>query len=128
MNYEVTSPEGVQNFESTEHTDDNGDAEFFIHGIGGGDPSVYLGDYDTVVTFEDEEGETGELSGEFSVVENAGQDPARDPDEQLEIDLTTNELYPGDTLEVSGTGFTPEGNVGLRSEEHTSELQSRFDL
>src|SRR5699024_928692 len=113
INYEVTSPEGVQNFESTEHTDDNGDAEFFIHGIEGGDPSVYLGDYDTVVTFEDEEGETGELSGEFSVVENAGQDPAPDPDEQLEIDLTTNELYPGDTLEVSGTGFTPEGNVGL---------------
>src|SRR5699024_9692473 len=39
--------------------------------------------------------------------------PTPDPDEQPEIDLTTNELYPGDTLEVSGTGFTPEGNVGL---------------
>lgn len=70
--YLVSGPENVNEFEQTGTADDEGVAEFVIHGFEVSDPEIYLGDYTTVVTYEDADGETAELQGNFSVVTGDG--------------------------------------------------------
>jgi len=78
ISYVVSGPEGVNDFEQTADVDDDGLVEFIIAGYDVSDPSVYLGDYTTVVTYEDENGENEELSGNFSVVTEDGETPGDD--------------------------------------------------
>ena len=130
IEYAVAAPEGVKDFDGTEIVDENGIASFSIHGFDGTTPETYVGDYTTVVTFEDEDGNTSELSGDFSVVEASGKeptpDPTPDPVEELQVELAKDELYPGDTLEVAGSGFTSEGTVEL-SWNPTTETSADAD-
>lgn len=78
ISYVVSGPEGVNDFEQTADVDDEGLVEFVIAGYDVSDPSVYLGDYTTVVTYEDENGANEELSGNFSVVTEDGETPGDD--------------------------------------------------
>src|SRR5699024_10432429 len=70
--YLVSVQEIVNEFDQTGTSDDEGVAEFVIHGFEVSDPEIYLGDYTTVVTYEDADGETAELQGNFSVVTGDG--------------------------------------------------------
>lgn len=72
VSYVVTGPENVNDFESSGTVDDNGVAEFVIYGPEMSNPAVFLGDYNTVVTYETQDGETGELHGSFAVVDGSG--------------------------------------------------------
>ena len=72
VTYAISGPEYVNDFESTKSADDDGVVSFVIHGFDVANPAVYLGDYTTVVTYEDDEGETQTLSGGFTVVDSDG--------------------------------------------------------
>src|SRR5699024_12611711 len=100
IEYAVAAPEGVKDFDGTEIVDENGIASFSIHGCDGTTPETYVGDYTTVVTGEDEDGNTSELSGESSVVEASDKAPTQDrtPDTgvELQVQLVKNRLEPGD--------------------------------
>src|SRR5699024_5883100 len=67
--YAVETPANIQPFSSSVLSDENGAAEFSIYGENADNPSVYLGDYTTIVTYVDEDGETQTLTANFSVVE-----------------------------------------------------------
>ncbi|GAA4106595.1 hypothetical protein GCM10022249_02520 [Enteractinococcus coprophilus] len=69
ISYAVTGPEYVSDFESTAPVEEDGVASFVIYGYDVANPSVYLGEYNTVVTYVDEDGEAQTLSGSFTVVD-----------------------------------------------------------
>lgn len=71
--YSVDTPENIEPFSSTAPAlaDEEGVSEFWIYGENVSDPSVYLGDYTTTVTYVDEEGQSQELTANFTVVEGA---------------------------------------------------------
>lgn len=69
ISYVVSGPEYVNDYESTADVDEDGVASFVIHGYDVADPAVYLGEYNTVVTYVDDAGETQTLSGNFTVVD-----------------------------------------------------------
>jgi len=97
----IDGPENVQTIERDETVDEHGIAEFVIYGYDISDPTNYLGVYDSSITIVDAEGEP--LEGSFEVVEGAQTNP--------EIDLNVDNAYPGDTVSVSGSGFTEDGDV-----------------
>src|SRR5699024_6283435 len=59
--------------------------------------------------------EDPEEPGEENPEEPGDEDPEEPGDEDQEVDLNlelgVNEAYPGDTVEVSGSGFTANGTV-----------------
>lgn len=69
ISYVVSGPEYVNDYESTADVDEDGVASFVIHGYDVADPAVYLGEYNTVVTYVDDAGETQTLNGSFTVVD-----------------------------------------------------------
>ena len=69
ISYAITGPEYVNDFESSADVEDDGVASFVIHGYDVANPSVYVGEYTTVVTYVDEEGDTQTLTGNFTVVD-----------------------------------------------------------
>src|SRR5699024_1381457 len=70
--YAVSGPEGVNDFEQSGTANEDGVAEFAIHGYEVSNPAVYLGDYTTVVSSVDQDGADVELTGNFSVVSGDG--------------------------------------------------------
>ena len=74
ISYVVSGPEYVNDYESTADVDEDGVASFVIHGYDVADPAVYLGEYNTVVTYVDDAGETQTLSGSFTVVDGDDDD------------------------------------------------------
>jgi len=104
VEYTVDTPEAISPFSDTDEADENGDLSFWIHGYETSDPSVYLGDYTTVVTFEDAEGETQELTAEFSVVEDDNTAaPVVDTDEPVSNDEDDDPAV-GSTTQLADTG------------------------
>ena len=69
--YVIAGPENVNDYESTETADEDGVAQFVIHGYEVANPAVYLGEYRTVVTYTEEDGDTAALNGTFTVVDGA---------------------------------------------------------
>lgn len=106
ITYVVTGPEGVSEFESSGYVNDDGTAEFVIYAPEISNPAVYLGEYTTVVTYENENGETGELQGNFSVVDPAGDAGAGDSGDQADpvADGEPVNLNGSDTLATTGAG------------------------
>lgn len=102
----VDGPEGVETVEREETVDASGVVEFDIYGYDSVDPTTYLGTYDAEITIVDSENEP--LRGSFEVVE--GNDDEA-PGEHEEISLSTDEAYPGDSLNITGSGFTPGDEV-----------------
>src|SRR5699024_11042260 len=127
----IAGPEGVESLNREAIADETGTASFVVFGFDTVDSaSVYLGTYESEITVEGSDGEP--LVGNFEVVEDAGgedpeepgeedpeepgeEDPEEPGDEDQELDLNlelgVNEAYPGDTVEVSGSGFTANGTV-----------------
>lgn len=99
----VDGPEGVQTVERDETANKNGVAEFVIYGYDLDDPTSYLGVYDTEITIVEDDADP--LQGNFEVIANQDNGPS--------IELGANSVYPGDTLSVTGSDFTPEGDVTL---------------
>src|SRR5699024_1963200 len=97
----VDGPENVQTIERDETVDEHGIAEFVIYGYDIDDPTNYLGVYDSEITIVD--GEADPLQGSFEVVEGDVTGP--------EIDLNVDNAYPGETVSVSGSGFSADGDV-----------------
>lgn len=92
VEYTVETPNNIVPFDSSGIADEEGVLEFWIHGYDIADPSVYLGNYTTTVTFEDVDGETQELSADFTVVDGTeGNDEGTDGDDQ---DDTGDEVTP----------------------------------
>lgn len=104
----VDGPEGVETVEREETVDDSGVVEFDIYGYDSVDPTTYLGTYDAEITIVDSENEP--LRGSFEVVEG-NDDDDETPGENEEISLSTDEAYPGDSLNITGSGFTPGDEV-----------------
>lgn len=77
----TSGPENVEDNLLTRIADDNGEVGFNIAGFDIADPSVYLGEYTTVVTFEDEDGEIHELSTSFTVVDGTSDDSGSGDDD-----------------------------------------------
>ncbi|MGO1536777.1 MAG: PT domain-containing protein, partial [Yaniella sp.] len=96
ITYVVTGPAGVNDFESTAVV--NGSAEFVIFAPEISNPSVYLGDYNTVVTYENAAGETEELQGSFTVVDGSGSSGSNDSDDQADPVVDT-----GDPVDMNGS-------------------------
>ena len=69
ISYVITGPEYVNDYESTATAEADGVASFVIHGYDVTNPAVYLGEYNTVVTYVDDEDETQTLTGSFTVVD-----------------------------------------------------------
>lgn len=113
----AVGPEGVQTIERDETANDAGIAEFVVYGYDNIDPTAYVGEYDVEVSIVESDAEA--LQGNFEVVatedddDDNGDDGEGTPDINPEVSLDVNEVYPGDTLNVSGSGFTPEGDVTL---------------
>lgn len=103
ITYTVTGPEGVNDFEQTRSVDENGVLEFVIHGFEGPNPEVYLGEYTTVVTFVNEDGETEQLTGSFSVV--TGEDDEAGTDE----DDDAAEPVADTSADINGTDLAQTG-------------------
>ncbi len=91
--YSVETPANIQPFSSSVLSDENGAAEFSIYGENADNPSVYVGDYTTTVTYEDEDGETQELTTSFSVVEasNDNGDVGGEEDDEVTPVVDTEE-------------------------------------
>lgn len=112
----TVGPEHVTDYAAVHTADDNGEITFRIVGFDTApDPSVYLGDYTTVVTFEDEDGDVTELEASFTVV--ADDDDPTPPEDDGDDDAASDDQEPaggvsdhkgGDELAqtgVSGTGL-----------------------
>ena len=82
ITYSVSGPEGVNDFENTDQVSDEGTADFVIYAPESSNPAAYLGEYTTVVTFENQDGETGQLQGNFTVVDGSGGTGAGANDDQ----------------------------------------------
>src|SRR5690625_825767 len=101
INYNVTAPETVRDLDGEETADADGNAGFYIYGPETLDPTVYLGDYSVTVTYEDEQGETQTLGPvDFTVVEDGPL-----------ITLESDEVYPGESLDMQVTNLSPDGEV-----------------
>ncbi|GAA2042170.1 hypothetical protein GCM10009720_23490 [Yaniella flava] len=100
--YAVSGPEGVNDFEQTETANDEGEAQFVIHGYEVANPAVYLGDYTTVVTSVDPDGNAVELTGNFSVVSDDGSaGDGSGPDGSGD--------YTGDPVDMNGSALAQTG-------------------
>lgn len=125
LEYSVDTPANIAPFSSSQPAvaNDEGEAEFWIHGYEGGNISSYLGDYTTVVTYEDEEDEEQELTASFSVVEaeddvvtpvvetedptDEPEDPADQPEEpvdEAEATETQDAAVEGDEEDTPAVG------------------------
>lgn len=102
ISYVVTGPEGINDFESTGVVDEEGVAEFVIYAPEISDPSPYLGDYTTVVTYETADGDTEELSGDFSVVSGSGGAGGADDGAEPVADTQPVDLNGDDNLARTG--------------------------
>lgn len=109
VSYTVTGPEGVTDFTQNRTADDEGVLEFVIHGFDVADPTVYLGDYTTVVTYDNEEDETAELSGSFAVVADDGTPAAGDGGDETP-DLGTDD---DSAAPAGGTSSNLNNDTGL---------------
>lgn len=109
VTYAISGPEYVNDFESTRTANDDGVVSFVIHGFDVANPAVYLGDYTTVVTYEDDEGETQTLSGSFTVVDSDGTAGGDSDDSEGTGGSTT----PVDINGVAGLAQTGATGVNL---------------
>ena len=115
----TVGPDSVTDYVAPHTADDNGEISFRIVGFDtASDPSVYLGDYTTVVAFEDEDGDDVELEASFTVVsDDDGAAPPEDEDGD-DDDAADDQEPAGDVSdeeagdELAETGVSNTG-VGL---------------
>lgn len=81
--YTVNGPEHVERITQSTAANDQGVVEFTIYGQEASATSAYLGDYTTTITFNEDNGISGELTGEFAVT---GQPPAGQPGDPDELE------------------------------------------
>lgn len=109
--YTVSGPENVNDFEQTGTADEEGVAEFVIHGFEVGDLDVYLGDYTTVVMYDDADGETAELQGDFAVVTGDGS-----TGNTVETASDGDSVDSGEPIDLNGSDQL--ANTGADSTQH----------
>jgi hypothetical protein len=106
----VTGPEGVNDYEDTELVDDEGRVEFVIYGFDVANPEVYLGEYNSVVTYIDEDGNSVELTGDFIVISGADDTAADATDD----DADTAAPAGGAPADLNGTSLADTGVNGAQ--------------
>ena len=109
ISYVVSGPEYVNDYESTADVDEDGVASFVIHGYDVADPAVYLGEYNTVVTYVDDAGETQTLNGSFTVVDGDDDSTAGGSDGD------DDDRAPSAPVDVNGaSGLAETGATGVQ--------------
>src|SRR5699024_1805819 len=88
VEYTVETPANIQTSNSSGGADEDGVLEFWIHAFENNNPSVYLGEYVTTVTFEDAAGEPQELTAEFTVVDGTGNQNDQEGNGEDDEDIT----------------------------------------
>ena len=131
IKYSVTGPEGAQPYGASEDVDENGRVVFTIQGYETSMPEVYVGEYKTIVTFEDDEGEDTTLEESFEVFDDQeggdDKDQGKIVDEGPEIELNLQQVRAGETLTVTGSGFSSNSDVRFELNPVLDVVQSNAE-